>query len=127
MNLRDVSWRLVHLIVELMHDAPLNKKLLYVYFNDLIDLDEQGLPANLSQDLRKIKSFYSHPDAITVDKLSEPELLSLATRIVLLMSEVSYHAGLQAAGNVLTLKEAAQYACRDFLSDNSCRNEIPTK
>ncbi|WP_312983496.1 hypothetical protein [Atlantibacter sp.] len=96
MNLRAVSWRLAHLIVELVHDAPLNKKLLYVYFNELIHLNENELPDKLSQDLKNIKAMFSDPLATRIDKLTEPELISLASRIVLLLSEISYHAGLQA-------------------------------
>ena len=96
MNLRAVSWRLAHLIVELMQDAPLNKKLLNVYFNTLIELDENEFPDNLSRDLKNIKSMFSDPQAVRFDKLTEAELISLASRIVLLLTEISYQAGLQA-------------------------------
>lgn len=96
MNLRAVSWRLAHLIVELMHDAPLNKKLLYIYFSELIDINENDFPDALSKDFRNIKAMFSDPQAVRFDKLTEPELLSLASRIVLLTSEMSYQAGLQA-------------------------------
>ncbi|WP_312315096.1 hypothetical protein [Atlantibacter sp.] len=106
MNLREISWRLAHIIVELMHDAPLNKKLLYVYFNELVDLDEQSLPENLAHDLKNIKSLFSHPQAVSLDKLSESELIYLAKRIILLQSEVSYQAGLEAASGLSDEKEA---------------------
>ncbi|WP_313082629.1 hypothetical protein [Atlantibacter sp.] len=96
MNLRAVSWRLAHLIVELMQDAPLNKKLLNIYFNALIDLDENEFPDDLSRDLKNIKSMFSAPQAVRFDKLTEAELISLASRIVLLQTEISYYAGLQA-------------------------------
>ena len=102
MNLRAVSWRLAYLIGELMQDAPLNKKLLSIYFNVLIDLDENDFPNNLSRDLKSIKSMFSDPQAIRFDKLTEAELINLASRIVLLQSEMSYQAGLQAGKRPLS-------------------------
>lgn len=102
MNLQAVSWRLAHLIVELMQDAPLNKKLLNVYFNELINLNENDLPHKLSQDLKNIKSMFSDPQAVRFDKLTDAELISLASRIVLLLTEVSYQAGLLAGQRQLS-------------------------
>lgn len=96
MNLRAVSSRLAHLIIELMQDAPLNKKLLHAYFNVLVDLNENDFPDTLSRDLKNIKSVFSDPHAVRFDKLTEAELIRLASRIVRLLTEISYHAGLQA-------------------------------
>ena len=116
MDLRDVSWRLAHLIVELMRDAPLNKKLLYAYFNDLIELDEKWLPEYLAQELEDIKLQFNHPQAVTVDKLSESQLLNLAKRIVLLLNEVSYYAGIHA--QVLDVPLCGSEAVRDEMDDS---------
>lgn len=96
MHLSTLSRRLTRLVIELTHDKPLDKKLIKIYFNELIDLDEKALPTKIAIDLESIKLMFSDPDAVPINKLSKPELVSLASRIVLLMSEVSYQAGLQA-------------------------------
>lgn len=101
MNLQAFSWRLTHLVIELIQDAPLNKKLLYIYFNELVELDETLLPAEQAKDLKNIKLMFSHPNAVTFDKLTHADLMGLAARIVLLMAEVSFQAGCQSGREAL--------------------------